>query len=383
MRAIETLLNALGESMIIYRYLSRQLLASTLAVTTVLVFILVSGRFIKYLSEAAAGKIAKEVLLALMLFRLPGFLEMILPLGLFLAILLAYGRLYLENEMTVLAACGYGPRELFKHTALPTIGMATAVGLMSLWLSPWGAQHAKQLISDQRARSSFETLTPGRFHSTRDRRQVTYAERLSEDGKRMENIITIQEGAAGYTVVVAESGWRTVDPGTGVQYLMLEQGHQYRGIPGRADLTVVEFEGYQLKISDPDVSRAKQEIRMLSTPALMGHSSANAWAELQWRVSLPLLVPILVAIALPLSRVNPRQGRFIKMLPGILLYLLYLTLLTSGRSALEDGEDVPAWVGLWWVHAFFAGVALVLNKWPQWRQSMRRQGIEKRGAVCA
>lgn len=209
--------------MIIYRYLSRQLLTSTLAVTTVLVFILVSGRFIKYLSEAADGDIAKEVLLALMLFRLPGFLEMILPLGLFLAILLAYGRLYLENEMAVLAACGYGPRELFRHTLLPMLGMATAVGLMSLWFSPWGAQHSKQLILEQRARTSFETLTPGRFHSTRDRSQVTYAERLSADGKRMENIITIQDSPKGFTVVTADSGWRTVDPATGVQYLMLRK----------------------------------------------------------------------------------------------------------------------------------------------------------------
>lgn len=369
--------------MIIYRYLSRQLLASTLAVTTVLVFILVSGRFIKYLSEAAAGQIAKEVLLALMLFRLPGFLEMILPLGLFLAILLAYGRLYLENEMTVLAACGYGPSQLFKHTTLPMLGMTIAVGLMSLWLSPWGAQHAKQLILDQRARSSFETLTPGRFHSTRDRRQVTYAERLSKDGKRMENIITIQEGANGYTVVVADSGWRTVDPGTGVQYLMLEQGHQYRGVPGRADFTVVDFEGYQLKISDPDESKAIQDIRMLPTDVLIGHDSQIAWAELQWRVSLPVLVPILVAIALPLSRVNPRQGRFIKMLPGILLYLLYLTLLTSGRSALEDRDDLPNWVGLWWIHVLFLGVAVVLNKWSDWRQAIARHRSRQQGVLCS
>ncbi|MEJ2681675.1 MAG: LPS export ABC transporter permease LptF [Gammaproteobacteria bacterium] len=367
--------------MIIYRYLSRQLLAATLAVTTVLVFILVSGRFIKYLSEVASGQLAKEVLLAIMMYRVPGFLEMILPLGLFLAILMAYGRLYLENEMTVLLACGFGPRQLFIHTLVPMLSMTAVVGLLSLWLSPWGAQHAKQLIVDQRARSSFETLTPGRFHTTRDRSQVTYAERLSQDGLRMEHIITIQEGAAGFTVVTAKQGWRRIDPNTGVQYLMLEDGYQYRGQPGRADLKVVAFEGYELKISGPDEARAILDIRVRSTNALFQIDSRSAWAELQWRWSLPLLVPIVVAIAIPLSRVNPRQGRFMKMLPAILLYLLYLTLLTSGRSAIEEGRW-PMWLGLWWVHAAFIGVAVSLNAWPMWQRNWRHKRMVRR-TVCA
>jgi len=182
----------------------------------------------------------------------------------------------------------------------------------------------------------------------------------------MENIITIQESPTGFTVVTADSGWRRMDPSSGVQYLMLEKGHQYRGVPGQADMAVVAFEGYQLKISEPDETQAIQDIRVLPTPMLFKHDSPVAWAELQWRISLPILVPILVAIALPLSRVNPRQGRFIKMLPGILLYLLYLTLLTSGRSVIEQRSDLPPWVGLWWVHILFLGIAVLLNKWPSW-----------------
>jgi lipopolysaccharide export system permease protein len=146
---------------------------------------------------------------------------------------------------------------------------------------------------------------------------------------------------------------------------------------------VVAFKGYQLKISDSDGSKAILDIRVLPTPSLFGHDSPIAWAELQWRVSLPLLVPILVAIALPLSRVNPRQGRFIKMLPGILLYLLYLTLLTSGRSMLEEGEALPAWVGLWWVHGLFALVAVLLNKWPGWRLAWGQKRAAQREALCA
>ena len=54
-----------------------------------------------------------------MAFRIPGFLQLILPLGLFLGILLAYGRLYLESEMTVLSATSMSQKRLLGYTYGP------------------------------------------------------------------------------------------------------------------------------------------------------------------------------------------------------------------------------------------------------------------------
>jgi lipopolysaccharide export LptBFGC system permease protein LptF len=58
---------------------------------------------------------------------------------------------------------------------------------------------------------------------------------------------------------------------------------------------------------------------------------------------LPLLVFIVTLMAVPLSRVNPRQGRFLKLLPAILLYMAYLTILIAARGALEKGKIPPRW----------------------------------------
>ena len=78
--------------MIIFRYITREVLASTLAVTAVLMLIITSARLIKYLSDAAAGKLEAGAVLLVLFYRMPGFLELLLPLGLFLGILLADGR---------------------------------------------------------------------------------------------------------------------------------------------------------------------------------------------------------------------------------------------------------------------------------------------------
>jgi len=72
-------------------------------------------------------------------------------------------------------------------------------------------------------------------------------------------------------------------------------------------------------------------------------------ATIQWRIAFPLACIILIFIAVPLSVVNPRQGKFAKMLPALMLFLGYLLLLTSMRSAIEKNA-IPSIVGLWPIH---------------------------------
>src|SRR5690606_23650629 len=97
-----------------------------------------TSRFMQYLSDAVAGELASDILLLLILYRLPDFMLVILPFALFLGILLAYGRMYADNELTVLAACGFSRRKLLFMTLLCSSFIAVAAALFSLQLAPWG-----------------------------------------------------------------------------------------------------------------------------------------------------------------------------------------------------------------------------------------------------
>ena len=105
--------------MIVFRYLSREVLTTTFAVTAILLLIIVSTRLIGYLTDAATGELDTAVILDLVVNRIPLILELLLPLGFFLGILLAYGRLYLESEMVVLKAFGAGPWKLIGYAMGP------------------------------------------------------------------------------------------------------------------------------------------------------------------------------------------------------------------------------------------------------------------------
>lgn len=356
--------------MIVFRYLSREVLVTLSAVSAVLLVIIMSGRFIKYLAQAAQGVLDPGVLFLIMGYRIPGFLQLILPLGLFLGFLLAYGRLYLDSEMTVLSATGVSQQRLTAYSMAPALIVALLVGWLSLGLAPQGVASVARILSEQDALTELDTLVPGRFQSLRDGSRVTYSQELSPDRSELRGVFMSEKrfstdgrSERGITVLVAESGRQEIQE-DGSRYLILENGYRYDGEPGEADYRAIQYDTYGVLLPKPEVAIEASEREATPTRELLGSSDPRMQAELQWRLSLPLLVFIVTLLAVPLSKVNPRQGRFLKLLPAIFLYMAYLGLLIAARGALDKGR-LPAALGLWWVHGIFLAIGLLLLYWER------------------
>lgn len=355
--------------MILFRYLARELAGTMMAVSIVLLMILMSGRLIQQLAEAAAGEISLTLVFMMLLLRLPYFLELILPLGLFIAILLTYGRLYAESEMTVLTATGFSNRKLLGYTLIPAACVMVVVALFSLVLSPWGAQKTEILFQQQAQMTEFEMLIPGRFQSAgRSSGRTTYAERLSDDKKEMRDVFL----ADGQSVIVAETGTQYVSDDTGSRFLELHQGRRYDLTPNEVELQVLEFERYGVKIADQPEQRRRIRKEALATADLWGSDDLRDISQLQWRLSMILMVPIVTLLAFPLSKVNPRQGRFARLFPAILLFMVYIATLITLTSLIDKGRLDPA-IGVWPLHAAYVAIGVGLMLIPEW---LRRQKVK-------
>lgn len=332
------------------------------AVSAVLLLIIMSGRFVRYLADAAAGKLDASVLLTLMGFRLPSFLELIIPLGFFIGILLAYGRLYVDSEMTVLSACGMSERRLVGYTLICALFVAAIVAAFSMYISPKGVQASEALFAEQRSRTEFETLKPARFHKLSGRDGVSYAQSISADKKQLQKVFLAGSGDTDerLSVLTAATGETVINPKTGKRYLVLNDGYQYRGQPGDADFEVITFERYSQYVPEPEYeANAKKAADSLTTQELFSLDRPDARAALQWRFSLPLLVMIIALLAVPLSRTQPRKGRYVKMIPAILLYIIYLVSINAARGMIEDGSAPTPYL-LWLVHGAFFCLAIAL-----------------------
>ncbi|RTR02026.1 LPS export ABC transporter permease LptF [Halomonas nitroreducens] len=347
--------------MIIFRYLTREILQTMAAVAGVLLLVIMGSRFIRYFSTAAEGEIPVDILGTLMLYHLPGFLELILPLAFFLGILLAYGQLYLNSEITVLVACGTSPNRLLQVSLVPAALVALLVGVCSLWLTPAGALHNEVLLEEQRSQLDFTALSPGRFQDFGGGR-TAYTEALSDDQSRMREVFISErqrrsDGTPQTVVTRAAQGYQTVDEDTGSRFLVLADGERYSVDPGRAEAERLAFGTYAVRLSRAAQNPELDSPEYATTAALFADGAAPAQAQLQWRLGLPLMVFILTLLAMPLSRVNPRQGRFAKLLPAIFLYVAYLSLLLAALDAIGRG-GWPVALGMWPIHASFLIIGL-------------------------
>ncbi|OZG75537.1 LPS export ABC transporter permease LptF [Hahella sp. CCB-MM4] len=349
------------------RYFSRQILLMLSAMTFVLLVTFTSTRFIQYLSDAALGKISADVVFPIMAYRMPGFLAMILPVALFLSILLVYGRLYIDNEMAALRATGVSNWRLIGYTAWSTLTVTAVVALFSLYLNPLGRQQTESILNDQAQRTEFDFVVPGKFHSTGNHQRVFYTESKSDNNDVLGNVFIAEKNDQGQlSVLVGNRGNLIYTPENRQRYLVLTNGHRYNGVPGQRDYNNLSFERYGILVEPPEISDKDTLDEAIPTLTLLKNNSPKASANLQWRLSLPLLVPVVALLAIPLSRVDPRQGRFARIFPALMIYISYLGLLIYGRKAIEQ-QAYPAVIGLWPVHLLFLGLAVLLFVWPQLR----------------
>lgn len=341
---------------ILERYLVREILAAWAAVTVVLLLILVSSYIGRFLADIAAGEVPGDILFSLLALKTVSALGLMLPASLFLAAMLALGRLYRDSEMVVMSACGLGPARLYRALALLGVPASAGLAAVSLWLAPQAAATGEALRHDASRDAQVATLQPGRFQPISGGRTV-YIGATGEDARRFRQVIIIGGEGGGVDVVTADRGVYYPEDGESGRYLVLEDGHRAAGVPGRADFRLLDFERNTLRLPQVEDAGAAPSLEAMPTTRLLREESAAARAELQWRFAPPLSAIVLMMLALPAARIAPRESRYSKLVLGFLIYLSYANLLGIARVWIEQGR-LPEGLGLWWVHVLFAGVAL-------------------------
>lgn len=350
--------------MIIFRYLVKEVFITLIALTAILMLIFLSNQFVQYLNRAASGNIPGVIIMQLMMLELPNLMGLLLPLGFYMAILLAYGRLYADSEMTVLRACGYGSTHLLKHSLIMALVVALLVGMVMIWASPLIAVERAKLLRSTGIQTLIQTIMPGRFHAISGGKQVFYAHSMSRDHKKAEQVFlakqTKKQNKIQWDILWADKAFSERDARTAEEYIVLQNGREYQGSPGQANYQVAEFYQYKTRLPHPNV-RFQDDIRTAKTAALwpLNNKNRQKAAELQWRLSIPLMVITLTLVAVPLSRVSARSGKFAKLLPAVIIYILYANGIFLARDAIVSGK-IPLWVGMWSIHLAVALLGLVL-----------------------
>ncbi len=349
---------------ILDRYIFREIAATWLAVTLILLMILLTNQFARILGEVAKGKLPKGAAMDVIGLSALQYMTVLVPIGLFLSIMLALGRLYRDSEMPAMMACRVGPSGVYRPLVWLTLPLVAGVAWLAIDVGPRALQTVERIGAEARREADLSSIEPGRFTVFGRNNAVVYGERVTPDGF-MENVFLQRfvEDDTGelnvVEVVVAERGEQVESDDPDIRFLVLHNGRRYEGVPGTPQFRVVEFGEHGIPYRLPSLEPPELEPREMPVAMLMRSSDPLHRAELQWRIGVPLSTIILAIFAVPLSRSQPRSGRYGRLAVGLLVFIIYFNLLSAAKAWVEKGEVDPS-VGLWWVHGLFLLGALTL-----------------------
>jgi lipopolysaccharide export system permease protein len=336
---------------------------SFLAVLTVLAAISVTNTLTRFLARVAEGRISVDAVMALLALQSVPLFAVLIPLGLLLGILLAFGRLYRDSEVTAMMACGIGPRHFYRSIFLFGLPLVIGLAWFSLYGAPWALRLASE-ISLQAEQAAATVLTePGQFREMAGGRAVAYSEAVDHQSGELQGVFIHTTDGLREVVWVAARGRQFVDTENGARYVQREDGERIDMPQDGLQVRRMRFERTRVLLDPGDPTTVVDSLEETPLGELLESADPRQLAELHWRMAPPIVALVLMLVAPPLSHSQPREGRYARVVVGVLYFVVYVNLLGLARIWLE-AEAIAAVLGLWWVHAIMLVAALAFARGP-------------------
>jgi lipopolysaccharide export system permease protein len=343
---------------ILQRYLFREWFLTFLAVTIVLLVIMIGVALGELLNAIAGGRVPSGLLWTLIALKMPDVLNTIVPLSIFIAVIWGLGRLYRDQEMSVMRASGFKWQMMLRPLFNLLMPVAAALLLNGLFLSPVAASATQQKLLDAFRNAAEWGLQTGKFHVLKDGDLVLYVESVEKDGHTLRNVFIQQREGEREQVWSAEKGYYWLDKKTGNRFLTLENGQITEGGSDTLDFGIMRFSRNDLKLPVQEDRVKNEAVETKRSDRILFSGSLEDVVEIQWRVAPAIISIVLGLLAIPLSHSAPKEGRGGRALLGILAYAIYVNTLYMCRNWLLKG-DMPMTLGLWWVHALALMITLI------------------------
>jgi len=333
--------------------------------------VIVISRFLYFLNHAAMGMITMTDLIKIMVIIVSLFSVHVLLLSFYLAMIFVLSRYFSEHEMTALFASGFSRMHLMGYMMMLTTGMSIIIAGMVLWLEPLATYSQDMVLAQAITSAELSKIMPGRFESLDNGDKMVYVQdSIRHHGQRiLKHVILVQHTPADgkqketWDISTANEAQKHTVANSPNPFIVLSHGHRVGFNTGSLAFDRMAFDQYGVGVFTKKPTIALP-IEGLSTTYLLHHyhdSLANL-SGLQYRISIIVSIFIFTLIAVPLSYVAPRQGRYIKLIPALLIYLAYMGLLLSNKSWISHSTK-HTWFYLIWLQSALLMLGLILFRY--------------------
>lgn len=328
--------------------------------------VLLMGRFLQLADLVVAKGVLFTDILKMVVYLFPFFCIVTIPMSFLLALLLAFGRLSGDSEITAMKSCGIGLNKMLPPVLTCALAAYLATTFITIYALPWGNSSFKKLlvtVIETRAtldvkEQVFNDDFPG---------LVIYVDHY-EDNVMSGILIQDERDQKEPSTIFAEKGMIIREPETKTLRLSLINGGIHRGT-GTNAYRLLEFGNYDLSINLTQSTRevVKNELDMTFSElkeALRIHTQDNKerrdiLIEFHRRFSLPFACFVFAFVGVPLGIQNSRSGKAAGFSTSIGVILLYYVVLSIGKTLGQKGILHPG-LAVWTPDIVFLLIGIYL-----------------------
>jgi lipopolysaccharide export system permease protein len=354
-----------------YLYIFKEILPIFFISLMTFTVILLMDKIFKLVELIVARGVNPVQILKLLMFISPSFLIFTIPMGFLVSILLTFGRLSSDSEITALKASGMSLYQLFFPIALFAIAAYLVTSLLVLYGLPWGNRGFKStLFAILQSKANVEIKE--RVFNDAFEGLVVYVDRVPIEGEKLEGILIYDErDKASLNTIFAREGFLINNPQSNDVILRLLQGDIHRLDPRTNVYQKIEFDAYDLRL---DVAKAlvaigrKLKDREMAVDEIhnkitlkkqMGEDTTSLQVEIHKRYAFPFACLIFALIGVPLGVQPHRSGRSHGFVLSILILLAYYVSL-SFFEVIALRKEISPFLGGWMPNFLFGGFGLYL-----------------------
>jgi lipopolysaccharide export system permease protein len=326
---------------ILSKSLNMEVFRSSIGVLLIFFLLVVGSRIVGYFEQAAEGNIDPGIILSVITLRFPDFITLLIPLSFFLGLLITIGRLNSEGEIHGYFSAGLSKFNLIKFL-LPQAFIYFFITLvLSLYIAPYTKNLSKDLLVIDSFEEQIDAIQSDEIVSLDDG-GFLYVQTADEGLIKGVKLFQVDEDNS---FIVISDELLTKEKDKTIE-LNLKNGSFYGGLFSESSKIISNFNNFNFEI-DKNMSHSND----LSLTKLFDYSSVSDQATFQWNISIPITILILLLYGIYISPAKPREGKFSFMLPGMLIYVSYLSLLILAREFISDNPG--SIFNLWFIHGLF------------------------------
>lgn len=353
---------------ILFRYIFKETAVPFLLGMAVFTFVLLMGRLLKLAEMVFAKGVPFLDVCRLILYMLPSFFLVSIPMAFLLAVLLAFGRLSADSEITAIKAGGIGLGALLAPVFSFAVLTYLATTFITVYALPWGNTSFKQFLYDVIESRAATTITEKVFNDDFPG-LVVYVDNYNQTTHKISGILIHDERNPEEPMTIfASTGIIAASPQEKNLRLHLENGSIHRDI-GATGYRLVEFSSYDLHVNlRQNAKKDELDEKDLSLNQLISNrnnrqmsikSRMDVSTELHKRFALPFACIVFAMVGVPLGIQNQRSGRAGGFSAGIAILLLYYMVMSAGKTIAEK-EILPPAIAVWLPNVLFIAFGIYL-----------------------